>query len=837
MIPRDQPSPAAMLGVVLLIASLGVRLYSSVNLYPGFDIDPTVLASPILGLTPSLGMACDLALTLGAGLLLLALAARGERPALWELTLFLLGVVGVSLHVFRRDAWFGDATLGASWTSAIFAGLAARVAGRDPTLRTWLLAGLLGLLPTLALKGGVQVSLDHPDTYREFLAHKSDMLAAHGWTPDSPMAKAFERRISQPEATGWFGLANVLSTLMACGSIAFVGLSLTRRFIDPRLVRTDPFRRTWFVTSLLCAALCIAATAWAGSKGGYAVLAGGLALLALAMGLATRANPAPRLWRRLTPALGLLAVFGPIALVALRGVIGTRLHELSLLVRAFYQVGAARVFLAHPLFGVGPSEFKDAYTLVKRPIATEDVSSPHCLLLDHAATLGVFGLAWCALWIAWAMSSARSLAEPDIPQEPAAWSPMRPHLRLLGLAIAIPIVVSNFLEAAATTPTVTAIRIGGLLLGVLAAGSVVRLSQARPGMVRLAAAVAALGAIAHCQIELTGVTPGAQAWVLLLLGVSAAPAATQPARQSPPSRPRAAAALPALIALLATLALPVFAFPRVLKFDLALRDAYDVIAPFRELTSRMNALQSGSPQGDTPAQFAKDLSAAHAELSQLMSEAKRPLPQPPSSVPQALAQVQVMSAALCEHRLYGAWQPIANAPSVVVQSLSRLLVAEADALEVAERLGAPFPKSSGAPENIRSAAVELAANLSRTQPTASNLGWLGTLCQGLLDQGSNIDGLGPRALNSYRLAALKTPYSPLYPSQAALLAAKLGRHDEAREYARTALELDHNMQLDPLAGLPESTRSSLEKIIAAAPENTGSDQTPIKSPSSHGRGP
>lgn len=837
MTPRDHPPPplAATLGILLLVASLGVRLYSSVTLYPGFESDPTVIASPILGLTPWTALVCDAAMMLGAGLMLVSQAARGNAPSPWEFALFIAGALGAIIQLFRRPDWFGDAMLGSPWVAAMFAGLAARAASRDSTLRIWLLAALLGLLPTLALKGAVQVYLEQPDTYREFIANKTQIFDAHGWTPDSPMARAFERRISQPEATAWFGLANVLSTLLATGAIAFAGLALTRRFIDPRLVRTDPFRRTWFVTTLLCAALCIAGTVWAGSKGGYAVLAAGLLLLVFAFGLASRGEGAPPLWRRLAPALGLLAVVGPIAAVALRGLLGPRLHELSLLFRSFYQVGAVRIFFAHPLLGVGPAEFKDAYSLVKLPIATEDVSSPHCLLLDHASTLGLFGLAWVALWTAWAVAAARSLASPvDVHDSPSpAWSPMRPHLRLLGAAIAIPVVIANFLEASATTPSTSAVRIGGLVLGVLAAGAVVRLAQARPALVRIAAAVAAVAAIAHCQIELTGVTPGAGAWVLMLLGVSAAP---RPALAAQPSPRLTTFALP-LAALAAALALPALALPRVYRFDTSLQDAYALITPFRELSARFRALSANTAPGDTPAKFTQDLLAAHADLCAAMTAARLTPPTEPRSAPAAMVQVQAMSAALAWRRLGRAWDDAAVSPSVAEQSKTRLMVAEAELRDQAARDNAPLPRGPLSAADLRSAAIEQAAILSRAQPTSSNLGWLGTLCQGLFDQGVQIDGLAPRALDAFRRAALKSPYSPLYPSQAALLADKLGRHAEAADLARAALDLDRNMQLDPLSGLPDAVRAKLERIVAQPPASGSapaptSNQTPIKTPSS-----
>src|SRR5690606_14992553 len=99
----------------------------------------------------------------------------------------------------------------------------------------------------------------------------------------------------------------------------------------------------------------------------------------------------------------LAAVILPLAAIALRGLLGERLGELSLLFRSFYLRGAIAIIADHPLLGVGPAGFKDAYMLAKPAIAPEDVTSAHSVLFDLGATLGLAGLAWIALlaWWTW----------------------------------------------------------------------------------------------------------------------------------------------------------------------------------------------------------------------------------------------------------------------------------------------------------------------------------------------------------------------------------------------------------------------------------------------------
>src|SRR5690606_18389300 len=45
-------------------------------------------------------------------------------------------------------------------------------------------------------------------------------LIAQGFQPGSEQALVYERRLRQPDPTGWFGLSNVLATFLAMGSVS-----------------------------------------------------------------------------------------------------------------------------------------------------------------------------------------------------------------------------------------------------------------------------------------------------------------------------------------------------------------------------------------------------------------------------------------------------------------------------------------------------------------------------------------------------------------------------------------------------------------------------------------
>ncbi|HEV7786844.1 MAG TPA: O-antigen ligase family protein, partial [Thermoanaerobaculia bacterium] len=400
-----------------------LRAMSGITTLPYWDFDPLIYEASMVGLGPAGSLACDVLILLGAGLCILA-TARQPTDGAGKLWIGCAVLVGLGLEPILYHGWLGQwATIqqqrvGASWGSAMIAGLALMRLCRDDRYRAAVFAGVLGFVTVLALKGAHQMLIEHPETVADFKHNSEQIFAAQGWTPESSMAKGYQRRLMQNEATGWFGLSNVFASYGAMGVVGFAGLALCV-WREPRAQARDARRAGHPNRGALIAAstgllASIAAVAMAQSKGGTAVALLGAAFLGLILAirfgkprlLASRLATRPALLRPLPIALTLV----PLAAVVARGLIGERLGELSLLFRWFYMQGATRIATGYELngvhvgnwlLGVGPDGFKDAYLVAKNPLNPEEIVSPHSILFDWWADLGVFGLAWGALFFVW----------------------------------------------------------------------------------------------------------------------------------------------------------------------------------------------------------------------------------------------------------------------------------------------------------------------------------------------------------------------------------------------------------------------------------------------------
>lgn len=494
------------LGLILGLAPLCIRATSSITLFPGWDVDPLVSGGIDSGLSPLGSMLCDVVTILGAGLLLLHARAWGARANIPSVLLAAVGAIGVLLHAcalseFPRD--LGNARAGGAWLSAIAIGLALAHGAVDPRIRRVTLGVLCGLGVLFALRGSIELFIEHPRQVAAFNADKDRILASHGWTPGSSMALGFERRLSQPEASGWFGLSNVYASFAAAMTTFAFGMLIewfrTRR-------RSEAARVSWSVAIwVILLASGLGALYFSQSKGGIiAALAGGCALAALMpiRSLRERAVLASARTQRISAMIGLLAVLGPLAMIAVRSMLGDRLNELSLLFRAFYAEAAIRMFARTPLFGVGPDGFQTAYALAKNPFSPEDPTSPHILVLDYVACLGILGFAWAVLVIRAAVGAGmNSIRQAD--GERASEFPARTELRVIASIPVVATLCATYLQGLLVTPEIAALRVGGLVAWCVVAIVVAR-QVASGARVALPLAAAALALLAHSQIDVAG---------------------------------------------------------------------------------------------------------------------------------------------------------------------------------------------------------------------------------------------------------------------------------------------------------------------------------------------
>lgn len=475
---------------------------------PVWDFDAWSQAAPMTGIGPGTGVLIDAAVVLLSAVSLLAVARRG-RSVRWSwLVLAATGVVAVAAHsALAGGAWvevFAPEGAGSAWIAAIAAMVACAHASRDRWLHRVVVGLGLGFVGVLLAKGLVQVVVEHPQTMRAFRIDREAILAARGWDADSAAARSFERRLSQPEATGWFGLANVYASFMAVALVGF-GAAAAAWAVSTSSVWRE---RGWWVVVL--GAVCGAVGLWmSGSKGGLGaafVAGGGVAVAAWSGSRGRKRAP----W--IGPGLIALVLLG----VAVRGVIGPAFGELSLLFRAFYAEGAVRIFAQNPLLGVGPGGFQDAYLLAKPPLSPEAVTSPHSVLLDWLSMLGVGGLAWGVLFVlvAWSLGRAFRVQGSLAARSRLDW-------KVVLLLAGVVVLMGASIERAATTAEAAVGRLVGLGLWVAFGAVVIRALPARA--LRVAAGAAALTLIVHGQIELTPVQPESAVLAFVLVGLGVPP--------------------------------------------------------------------------------------------------------------------------------------------------------------------------------------------------------------------------------------------------------------------------------------------------------------------------
>ncbi|HMN96935.1 MAG TPA: hypothetical protein PKC43_10600 [Phycisphaerales bacterium] len=575
-------------GVALLCAAALLR-----GLVPNipqatFDVDPTLAAGAQPGLVPAASLLLDALMLAASAALLLGEQRSGRRVLLWPCLLALLPLPALAWHGAERaeHLWRG-----ATWFAAILGGVALAHAARDPRLRRIACALLLAGVAPLVVRGAAQVLIEHPAALREYAAIREAFLADRGWAPDSAAARIYEDRLRQPEASGWFGFANIASSFFAAASVTLAGILIASwragrrtaallpatggsgapgRGSAPRRAglaasdgarpaepsgghawqRVPPSSGAIGVIGLLfigAAALLMVN----GSKGAIAAaLIGALTLTATAMAqrFVARApeRPEPALGRgitRMAPLIAPALVGCAIGAVLLRGAVlpESFAAERSLLFRWHYLSDAARVLLRHPLVGVGPDGFQEAMIAVRPMHHPEEVSSAHGVLVDWLVALGPLGLAWAALFIGLLgrAGSAALASEPAPPEPPRDASgaaierdappPGFSAAALGGMAAVL--LAATAIEATALDPALLLTRLVGVAFGVAAfAALATTLRGAAGGFVRAALFAGACTIAVHAQVEMTLFMQGSLPWALLLIAV-AAPLSALPGRR------------------------------------------------------------------------------------------------------------------------------------------------------------------------------------------------------------------------------------------------------------------------------------------------------------------
>lgn len=400
----------ALLAVTLALLTL-IVLPGVVQMQPAiyFDFDPRsdVGRQPITSLGP-MGAAW-----FHATCMLVAAIALGTHAWLGGRIRWVacaLAGIGMLTCTWQMTRHFDNALFGGGWIAAVALALAVVHLGEHESVRRWLVAGLIALLVPFVLDAGWYVLVEHPQTVAHFQNNERELIESRGWEVGSAAHRAYTQRLHADEALGAFGLSNLF------GSVAAALTVLATAVAVGLLHRRS--RRWAFVAG--GAALAGAVTVWlTDSRGAVMALPVGLVLIVLAWG--TR-RWKPLQW--LAPTAAILLVVAAIGVVLVRGAAGppeTAEGERSLLFRAYYWQGAARMMVdqlpGSALVGLGTAGFEAGYLQAKPPQSPEEVKSAHNVFVDYIAMLGVGGLAWSALLLMWlwqgGRAAARALADPQ----------------------------------------------------------------------------------------------------------------------------------------------------------------------------------------------------------------------------------------------------------------------------------------------------------------------------------------------------------------------------------------------------------------------------------------
>ncbi|MGH7242040.1 MAG: O-antigen ligase family protein [Phycisphaerales bacterium] len=761
------------IGVAIMVALAMFKASVSLATFPGWDMDPMSMAPPLVGLGPTATLAIDCALlTLAGAVIALSSPIVGRFPFV-ELLLFLAGSTAVAWHgLFSRHASQEQLLVGVGWTAAMAIAVALAHSARLDSVRKTGAAIALGFLAALALKGAMQVWDETPQTIAAYRLNREAILASHGWAPDSFSARTFERRLYDSVATGWFGLSNVVATFGAAGVGVFATLLVRERSGRPRF-----FAAVGLSLALLCTWL-------AASKGGWAAAGVGVTVGIAGAWIVGRSKILGALMLVVLPLVTIGAVVA-------RGVAGERIGELSLLFRSQYLAAATKLFLRNPVEGVGPAGFKDAYLIAKSPLSPEEISSPHSLLFDFAATLGIGGIAWGILWLALLALAGANLARGERDDEPDGDDP-RDSFRLAAIGLAGATIGSAWVETAVATPVGGFVRIASLALGLLIAW---RICSANGRALRIALVAGAAACGFHAMIEVTPVLSGSAALFAVLIGLAAAQRWDLLAQVRRGVFKRAVPGLSLAVLGIASSAL----VGRVQKWEGHLTAGAAKLEPITTLAQELAS-------GDDPAK----LQSAAEQLTRLLG---KPVAVNRDAVMRAMleARNRVGSQAYEDLILAIAADPTSQGTRQAASNLSLQLAALEKALRAQD-------SSIGHDESLRlRSASDLAEDATRLPwHRASAESWLSTVRRGIWElthEPAALEGAFRASVN----AATLDPFNPMHAATTARLARALGNGAAESEWAKRALKLDENMRLDPLRRFEPKERAELEGMSKAWP--------------------
>ncbi len=322
--------------------------------------------------------------------------------------------------------WFGLAVLFWSLRSIVIP-----LAGRRVVIQLFVvLATLLALYAIYQAFWGLEA------LRREFAEDRMRLLVELGITPGSRAEQTFLNRLNSHEAFGTFALANSLAGFLLPWAVLLTAwaLGIDGPVSSDCLHRADRWRR---VLRLAMAVVVLVGVVLTQSRSAY--LAYLLAVLPLLVRATRRLSRAQLLSYAVLVGTALAAV----AVVGYwRGKFDEKLFTgawQSLAYRTEYWQATLQMIRDHPLFGVGPGNFRSHYLRYKLPDASEEVTDPHNFLLELAASFGVPGLLLFLITLAVAAVAVvrGSGSRADVRRHPDEPAPPRWAIAVLPAAAAL----------------------------------------------------------------------------------------------------------------------------------------------------------------------------------------------------------------------------------------------------------------------------------------------------------------------------------------------------------------------------------------------------------------
>jgi len=801
--------------LAVITGAAALRTMTSTARTPFWDLDPSRVTVPETAVLPSQSLMLDV-LVLAACLPVVMSGRIRCGGLMWKSgACLLIGLVSAAAHGLWRRPYGGEGATdilhgsftalvtGSAWFAALMGGWALMHLCRDDALRRATFGILFGVIGVLAAKGAHQYLFDHAEMVAQFRADPAAALAAHGMEPGTTIAREFERRLMQREATGWFGLSNVYASLGAACLAGWLGATLGARF-ENGAERVSRLALAAGGGALLAAG----AVVMSGSKGGIAagVLGAGVVVaVRFGRGIGGKQNGdgADRA-RVVGGAAAIALILAALGAVCARGLIGERIGELSLLFRWHYLIGATRVFLSEPLWGVGPGPgggFKEAYGLFKPALNPEHVDSPHSVMFEWAATLGVFGAAWIGAWLAmiWragagALVEARSAGTANTDS-----AGIESATRAVALVVpACAWAVANLIDRATATPGEMLARCAGLLVWFGLARAALVMDKAQPAGIRLGLAAGAIVLGVHGQIELTPTHVGAGMWVMCVIGSAAAGARRESVagtgtKARPPRGGATATAAGAMVLLCWIAALVVRGIGPAARWESHLHAAAQVLRPVAEARRLIGER--------APLDQLLGLLRAHQGAGQLMEE---------TAINSALFELQRSASDLACRDLLRADEVIPSVAEPRIQAARLFSEVAVAAKERGER--------SLASEYAERAVGSVQPLVERRPNSAT--AWAAVA--GTLTIRATVTGMDVHreaSLDAWLRASRLDPHA-LTPALRALQIAREADDgtgagaEEVRELARRVLQIDENLRLDPLKRLSEADRTEIGRLAA-----------------------